>query len=487
MDLSISNIINISVAAANLGIGQYNTSNVAIFTREARANSFGNLGYKIYKSPTQVGVDFGTNSDTYLMALSIFGQAPNILANGGYLVIMPMLTAAQTAVQQVAFDGIPASGTFELNYATHDSAAINWNDTAAQIQTKLRAVTGLSTVVVSGAIPTTEAPDAVLEITFTGISGAVANLTVDSNSLEDVSSNAVTPLVTTLVPGSAAETLDQAILRTIGLVQYFGILAAEITPQTVMLLSAALVQTLNKIAFFPSHTQADVAPGGMLDLLRTGGYKQSRGLYYGGDGTAAEAVSMAAAYAGRNLSTIFSGSQTTQNPQLKTLVNVQPDPTMTQTLYNQCQAAGVDVYASIQGDPGILVSGANDFFANQYNLQWYVGALQVAGFNTIAQAATKIPQTESGISSLKGAYRKVSDQGDTNGFIAPGEWTLPDTFGVQEDFYNNIRQFGYYIYSQPVAQQSPSDRQAGKAPLIQIAIKYAGQVNTSDALIFVNA
>lgn len=374
MDLSISNVINVSVSAAGKGAGEYNTSNVALFTRDTPGGGFGSLGYGIYLGPEQVGVDFGTSSETYKMAVAVFSQQPNILANNGYLVIIPYLTS---------------------------------------------------------------------------------------------------------------ETLAAAIARTEDLVQYFGVMTMEITTQTHMLAAAAVIQALNKIAFFVSRTSADIASGGMLDLLDTGSFTQSRGLFYGGADDSSALVMMAS-YVGRALSTNFSGSLTTQTMHLKDLVGVQPDPTLTQTLLNEAQLAGVDVYCSIQGVPKVYTSGANTFFDDVYNLLWFVGALKIAGFNILAQTSTKIAQTEDGVSALKGGYRAVCEQAVTNQFLAPGTWTSPNSFGNLADFLANISQRGYYIYSQPVSQQSPTDRAARKAPLIQIAAKYAGAIHSSTVIVNIN-
>lgn len=284
----------------------------------------------------------------------------------------------------------------------------------------------------------------------------------------------------------AGETLEDAILRTKDTVQYFGIMSTDIQAEADMLDAAATVQSMQKIAFFVSKDSADVETGGMLDLLRSGGFSHSRGLYYG-SATDLDALLMMASYAGRGLSTNFAGSNTTQTMQLKDLIGVQPDSSMTQTIYNNCQLAGVDVYASIQGVAKVLTSGANQFFDDVYNLQWFIISLQVAGFNFLAQSSTKVPQTENGMSSLKSAYRIVCEQAVNNQYVAPGSWTSPTTFGSQPDFLANIVQRGYYIYSQPVAQQSAVDREDRKAPLVQIAIKQAGAVHSSNVIVNVNA
>lgn len=476
--LALTNFINISVAAVQAGVGQYNTSNLAVFTDEIPAGSFGTTGYKQYIEPTDVGVDFGTSSKTYQMANAVFSQQPNILTGGGQLVVILVGTATQTS----AFSGIAASGTFKYNFGGHATAFINWNDTAAMIQAKLRAVVGLERVTVSGSIASQS-----LVIIMDGVYGAApAVLTVTNNTLATSAPVTVTQAITNTTAGEALAT---AITRTKDLVQYFGVSAtatcAELTSVD-LLAAAAVIQALNKIAFFVTYTEADIITGGMVDQLRSGSFTQSRGLYYG-DSTPSTAIVMAASYAGRALSTNFSGSNTTATMNFKDLVGVQPDPSMTQTIYNEAKAAGADVYASVQGVPKVLCFGANHFFDQVYNLQWLVGALQVAGFNFLAQSATKIPQTENGVDGLKGAYRTVCEQAVTCQYSAPGTWTSPTTFGNPADLIANVAQRGYYIYSQPVSQQSQADRADRKAPLIQIAIKEAGAIQSSNIIVNVNA
>lgn len=482
--LQLTNIINISVSQAQAGIGDYNTSNLAIFSREEfDEDSFGDLGYKIYLSPKEVGDDFGTDSVTYAMANAIFSQKPNVLAGNGYVVVIPFDdTDAVTAVQNVGFSSVPASGSYELRYGAFTTGAIAWDDDAAAVQVALRTLTGLGAVTVAG--DTTDGFD----VTFTGVSGPATLLVAVADSLQDSTPVNVTVTAVTTTAGTvlSTETLDEAIARTEDLVQYFGIIAAELTNQTNMLASAAVVQALNKIAFFVGRAQADVETGGKLDLLRTGSFTQSRGLYYG-DGASDDALVMMASYAGRALSVNFNGSNTTDTMHLKDLIGVQPDGTMTQTLLTLCQAAGADVYASFQGVAKTFCSGENAFFDQVYNLQWLVGALQVAGFNYLAQSSTKIPQTEQGMDGLKGAYRKVCEQASTNQYVAPGEWSSSTTFGNQGDFLANITQVGYYIYSIPISRQSQTAREAREAPLVQIALKEAGAIHSSSVIVYVNA
>lgn len=476
--LNITNIITISVSQAQAGVGDYNTSNLAIFSDEIPANSFGSSGFQQYVDPTQVGVDFGTSSKTYALANAVFSQQPNILTGGGQLVVI--LTTVSK--QSFTLSGIPASGTFELVYNAVPTVAINWNDAASVIQTKLRAVAGLGEVLVTGSLASQ-----LFHVQFAGVYGPISNLTITANSLQTSAPAGITFVVAS---ETAGETLGAAITRTKDLVQYFGVIAdatvAEMG-QSDLLASAAVIQALNKIGFFVTYTEADILTGGMIDLLRSGGFTQSRGLYYGDSTTANAAIIMMASYASRGLSVNFSGSNTTITMNLKDLVGVQPDPSMTQTIYNEAKAAGADIYASIQGVPKVICFGANHFYDQVYNLQWFVGALQVAGFNFLAEAATKIPQTESGMDGLKGAYRVICEQGITNQYGAPGSWTSSTVFGVPADLIANVAQRGYYIFSQPISQQTQTARAARQAPLVQIAFKEAGAIQTSNVIISVNA
>lgn len=461
--LPLTNVIVISVSAAQTGVGQYNTSNLAIFSRENYAPAtFGALGYKIYLDPTEVATDFGTGSNTYKMALGVFSQQPNILAGGGYLVIIPY----SLAIQLLTFVATPTTGAYTLSYNGNSTSSLAFGATASQVQTALQALAGLASVTVTGS------NSAGFTITMVGVTAPLPILVGVNTTGEAATIGGV-------------EAYDAAITRTTGLVQYFGLMTAEIPGSSVTLAAAAVIQSLNKIGAFISNTAADFAPGGLLDQLRSGSFTQSRGLFYGD--TLTNALVFMASYMAVGLSVNFNGSNTTNNMHLKTLAGVQPDPILTQSQLNQCQTAGVDVYISLQGAAKVFTSGANEFFDRVYNLQWLVGALQVAGFNYLAQTNTKIPQTEGGVTGLKNAYRQVCELAVTNQYSAPGTWTNPTTFGNQSDLILNVAQRGYYIYSAPVSQQLPSVRATRAAPLVQIALQEAGAINSSSVIVNVNA
>lgn len=289
-----------------------------------------------------------------------------------------------------------------------------------------------------------------------------------------------------IVPlGSAgAEAVDAAIARTKDQVYYFGVIVDQAISASPFATLTTYMQTVDKMFFYGSATAADIESGGMLDLLRTGTKTHSRGLYYSID--AADARLFAAAYAGRALSTDFSGNNTTQTMHLKALSGIDANTGVDQTVLTKCITAGVDVYCSIAGLPCVFSNGANTFFDEIYNELWFKLALEVAGFNFLKTTNSKIPQTEPGVDGLKNAYRAVFAQAVRNGFLAPGSWTSADTFGNPADLVRNIADIGYYIYSIPVANQATADRTARLAPTIQCAAKAAGAIHKSNIIVNVN-
>jgi len=82
-----------------------------------------------------------------------------------------------SSTQLVSLSAAPTSGTFTLSYNGNASASINWNDSYAAIQTTLQAVTGLSSVTVTGSLASQA-----ITITMTGVTQPLM-LVVASNAL----------------------------------------------------------------------------------------------------------------------------------------------------------------------------------------------------------------------------------------------------------------------------------------------------------------
>jgi hypothetical protein len=94
-------------------------------------------------------------------------------------------------VQTVAITGSPTGGTFTLTFAAQTTAALNWNATAAQVQTALQA---LSSINANNALVTGgPGPGTAFAVEFTGTLGFAgqALITLGTNSLTGGSSPSV--------------------------------------------------------------------------------------------------------------------------------------------------------------------------------------------------------------------------------------------------------------------------------------------------------
>ena len=184
----------------------------------------------------------------------------------------------------------------------------------------------------------------------------------------------------------------------------------------------------------------------------------------------------------------YNGSNTTITMNLKDLIGIQADTNINETILAQAAAVGADCFVSLEGLAKVMSNPQNGMYFDQITNQiWFVNTIQRNTFNVLATTRTKVPQTDAGLESIMKAIRNVCVQAVTNGMLAPGEWNSNDYFGTQEDFLRNIREFGYYIYHQPVAEQAQSEREQRKAPQFQVAAKEAGAVHSENILVYIEA
>lgn len=296
-----------------------------------------------------------------------------------------------------------------------------------------------------------------------------------------------------IYPMAGGDTLTAVIPLLIAKIFIGGALYAGYAPNDAELIAAAVVcEPLRVKLFASSHlTSALTTTTGVFWIITNAQDKHTRCLLYTEGALALNARKMAAAYAGQAMATNFNGSGTAKTMHGKTLTNVLPDSGITQTILNSMIAVGVDGYVSVGAGAQYLgkvfSTGFNNFFDDVANLDWFVFAIQVAGANAIFTTGTKIPQTEPGMSILKNAYLAVLQQAVGNGFLAPGAWNSPVLFGNPTDMRRNILNLGYYLYSAPINLQAQSARTARQAPLVQIAVKYAGAIHSSSVVVNVNA
>ncbi len=137
-------------------------------------------------------------------------------------------------------------------------------------------------------------------------------------------------------------------------------------------------------------------------------------------------------------------------------------------------------YYSYFGDSAMLAEGvmsSGTFFDEVHGLDWLQNAIETNVLGALYTSPTKIPQTDKGVARLSQAAEKACDEAVNNGLLAPGQWNGSDLGEIKSgDFLPK----GYYVYAQPVAKQNDSERQARKAPPIQVLAKGAGAIHFAD-------
>jgi hypothetical protein len=297
----------------------------------------------------------------------------------------------------------------------------------------------------------------------------------------------VAPLTSTTEDETTVyENLDAAIARIANEIYFEGILTTkEATDEEYAAASTAVQAMQNRVLMLPRSSSSAFA--GIFTTVQSN--YNTKCLYYSyGTNPAQNARIFAAAYLSKALSVNYNGSNTTMTMNLKDLAGIQADTNISESVLQQCTNAGADCFPSIEGLPKVISNAQGGMYIDQIlNQIWFVNTIQRNVFNVLATTRTKIAQTDANLEIITKTIRQACNQGVTNGYLAPGTWNSSDTFGNYEDFYRNIEEFGYYIYHQPVAEQSQTDRQARKAPVYQIAGKEAGAVHLANILIYIEA
>nr|DAG77417.1 MAG TPA: tail sheath protein [Caudoviricetes sp.] len=437
---------------------------------------------RLYSSISDIATDFGISSREYLAAQAFFSQSPQPTqvyigrwaksATAGRLrgrtlssaeQDISLFTAITTGTLSLTIDGASKSmASIDL------SAETNLNGVASQISSALG---------VSGSCAWTGERFVITSAT-TGTSSTVA--TTDTGTLSSLMGFAGSA---TSVAGVAAESLASAITALLDYNTWYMVCVAPDASDDSIVEAAGLIEAASpsRMIGFTTQNSTEIdstASSTLGSRLKGLGYNRTI-LVYSSDSPVA-----AASVFGRMATINFEGSNTTLTLKFKQLPGVTAE-NLRSSQAEALKSHNVNAFCAYQNDTSILQEGITSggwFIDETHGLDWLQNRVETDLWNLL-YTSKKVGQDESGATAIVSCVNKSLEQGVANGLIAPGVWN-GDAFGALES--GDTLSTGYYVYIQPFDEQSQSDREARKAPPIQIAVKLKGAVHFINVTITVN-
>jgi hypothetical protein len=447
-----------------------------------------------YATSDAVAADFGTSAPEYTAANLFFSQSPqpSVLYVGRYAqtatagrLVGPSLSAAQQALTN--FTAV-TTGSLSIDVDGNPEALTTLDFSG---QTTLNGVASVLTTAFAGVATVTW--DAVYKRFFitsatTGVSSAITFATTPGSGTD------VAPLFGfrstdggRLAAGSAVETLVQGVTACANAsTDWYGLYCAPVTAATDsdVLAVAAYIEAASPSRIYGVTTQSAsvIDPASTSDIasqLQSLKYKRTFVQY------SSSSPYAAASLFGRAFTVDFTGNKTTITLKFKGEPGVTAE-TLTESQAAALTAKNCNVFINYANSTAIIQQGVmvnGYYFDEVQGLDWLQNDVQTAIFNLLYTSPTKIPQSDAGVNQIVATCESSLVQAVNNGLVAPGVWDAAG-FGALQQGQTLAK--GYYIYAAPVASQSQADREARKAPTLQIAVKLAGAVHSANVIINVN-
>jgi hypothetical protein len=437
---------------------------------------------RTYADIAGVAADFGVDTEEYAAAQIFFSQLPRPTelsigrrfpsAVAGQLlgsVNYEKVITSWSAVADGSFT-LKMDGTEQTVTGIDLSSVANLNAAAAVIQAALQSVAPRSTVVFNGQrfviSSGTTGPDSTVSFTTPAATGTDLG-TLMGTRADDRGITA---------PGAAAESISESLqkMQDYNSAWYGFVLTQEAT-NTQILEAAAWAESRVKIFGFTtrdSDVQDIDAEDDIASQLKERGYSRT---YCTWDENNSYAVVSDFA---RAFTVNFNAADSTITLKFKQRPGITPvDITESQRL--AFVAKNVNYYTyfgdSAMVAEGVMVNGR--FFDEVHGLDWFKNAIETNVFGYLYTRTTKVPQTDAGVGMIEQQVEKACGNAVANGLLAPGVWNGNPLGEVQTGDYLSK---GYYLYAQPIAEQNLSDREARKAPPIQIIAKGGGAIHFVD-------
>lgn len=501
MSLSISNVVNVQLNTVPKSASRKDFGIVALFTPETgKAFADSKTRYVYVDSQRDVEDLFGTGSETAKAALPFFAQRPRAKQliicrwQKARTTIDATANALRGAVVSHPLDEFKAitNGAFSLNVGTakHQitgldfSQCADFNVVAGKISEKLTALS----------LPITATYDETAQrFLLTANRSGENSETLIFYAFSDEAEVRYIGSMLKWENGQAsrvterdsvrlnAESVGEALFNAAEVNNsWYGFLfAAQLTDDQIETCAnyAMANEKLFGVNVIKSE-QLEFASGNIFKKLYDAGCDRILPMY---DKDDMYACSSAMA---RLLSMNFAANNSTITLKFKTQPTVTADD-ITLTELNKAKKLGINVYTYFD-EVAMIAEGTvlGGKFADEIViLDWFKDAVQKEVFARLYKSPTKLPLTDKGQAVLIAAVEKACQEGIHNGAFAPGVWN-GDSFGTLNQG-DHLEQ-GYYVYAAPMDTLSDSDREQRKATPIQVAVKLAGAIHSSDVMINFN-
>lgn len=438
--------------------------------------------YRTYEDLTDVGVDFGANTEEYKAAQRYFSASPkpNILAisrrfnaavagellgGAGISRVLSDYTGITTGSFSITIDGVLKQVT-GLDF----SGAASLNAVAAIIQTRLIAAQAGTTAVLQDATRfklTSGTTGPTSTISYAGIPAAG----VDVSTLLGLTAATGAVVSTGSAIEAIATSLDKIQLTNDA---WYGFSLTNEATEAERISAAGWAEAMIKKHYANLTNVNNLDPASVLSLgylLHNVGYRRTLAVY-NTDPYAAVAA------AGRELTVDFDQPNSTITLKFKQLPSI-PVVALTETQRGALTTNKVNYYTAFGGN-AMLAEGvmSNGTFSDEVSgLDWWQVEIEDDVFSELYTAPTKIPQTDKGVARLVQAAERACEKAVSNGLLAPGIWTGAALGTIDTgDFLSK----GYYVFAAPVADQSTPDRDARIAPPISIIARGAGALHSAN-------
>jgi len=486
MSLPLSDIVSVSLQVSAMPAAARDFGTLLVLGDSGRLPSEGRVA--TFSGMTDIADVYSSTDEEYEAATAYFGQSPKVkylktgehFATGaaGHLNSGAWGSAAEIAALNAVTSGgmdITINSTLcqlsALNFSTDDTAA----KVATRLQNALHALVANTTVTHDGTKFIITSPTLV---TGTVTVGSAPTAGGSPTPIQTLLHMTAAEGAVVCVPLST-ETITQSLTLSWNAdPTFYGVaLSSDLAEPGAHAQNVkdamAWCESMGLAFFYTTDQSACLSYNDTTNLgyyAKNLGYTHSFGMY------SADYPNAAIAACAKYFAVNFNQPNSTITGKFKQLVGVGADA-LTETNRLQLESYNLNYYATFGTftmlSQGVTASGR--YFDEVMGLDWLQSTVQTNVMAELTNAVTKIPQTDAGAAKLVSAIVMALKQGVTNGLLAPGVW-VGDPVG--EIATNDFLADGFYVYAQPVSQQSSVARAAREAPAITAICIGAGAIHS---------